>query len=68
MNMNQSAAYAFSMAVCALAEIEGMKAENMQREALGQSMAYGEESFTSVIDKYGIHHNGVITTINEAQD
>lgn len=28
-----------------IASVEGMKAENMQRSALGQSMAYTEESF-----------------------
>lgn len=38
-------------------EMNAMRAENMQREALGQSMAYGESDFMALIDKYGIYHN-----------
>ena len=68
MNKNQAAALVVSQSVAALAEIEGMKAENMQREALGQSMAYDEEAFTSVIDKYGIHHNVVLQTFEGLSD
>ena len=32
--------------------IEGMKSENKQREYLGQSMAYSEDSFLIEADKY----------------
>ena len=38
-------------------EMNGMIAENKQREVLGQSMAYTDSDFISLIDKYGIHHN-----------
>ena len=61
MTPEQRAAYVYAQSVCALAEVEGMKAENMQRDALGQSMAYAEEAFIAVIEKYGIHHNSVLT-------
>ena len=38
-------------------EMQGMIAENKQREHAGFSMAYDEEAFLKLIDKYGIHHN-----------
>jgi len=37
--------------------MQGMIAENKQREILGESMAYTEKDFDSLIDEYGIHHN-----------
>ena len=37
--------------------LNAMKAENMQREALGNSMAYTEKEFMAIIDEYRIHHN-----------
>ena len=60
MNENQRAAFLIAQSVCAQAEIAAMTAENMQRQAVGSSMAYGDESFNAVIDKYGISHNAAI--------
>jgi len=60
------AAFILSQSVAALAKIEGMKAENMQREALGQSMAYSDDAFFNVIQEYGIDHNSVIAYLNNA--
>lgn len=37
--------------------MNGMIAENKQREIQGDSMAYTEKDFIELIDKYGIHHN-----------
>lgn len=37
--------------------MNGMIAENKQREILGHSMAYTDEDFVRLIDEYGIHHN-----------
>lgn len=37
--------------------MQGMIAENKQREVLGESMAYTEKNFNSLVDEYGIHHN-----------
>jgi len=65
MTGQQKAAYVFAQAVCALAEIEGLKAENMQCEAFGIPMAYDEDAFVAVIEKYGIHHNGVLTICHQ---
>jgi hypothetical protein len=38
-------------------EMNAMIAENKQREVIGESMAYTEEAFMGLVDKYGIHHN-----------
>jgi ParB-like chromosome segregation protein Spo0J len=38
-------------------EMNAMIAENKQREALGESMAYTEKDFLALVDKHGIHHN-----------
>ena len=37
--------------------MNGMIAENKQREAEGASMAYTEKDFMSLIEEYGIFHN-----------
>jgi hypothetical protein len=37
--------------------MQGMIAENKQREQLGQSMAYTDADFDNLINEYGIHHN-----------
>lgn len=60
MTPEQKAAYIMGQVACALAEIEGMRAENMQREHRGESMAYVMDDFVKAIDKYAIHHNAVI--------
>lgn len=46
--------------VCALARIEGMKAENQHRLSLGHSIAYDAEAFAAVENEYMIGHNAVI--------
>jgi len=49
--------YAISMAMQTYAEIEGMKAENAQRLANGQSIAYTHEDFVGVASSNGMNHN-----------
>lgn len=66
MTPEQSAAYVMGQAACLNAEIAGMQAENMQRAALGQSMAYDEVAFIRVIDKYSCHHNAACSAFEEA--
>lgn len=61
MTPEQKAAYIQSQSVAAMAEVMGMQAENQQRELLGHSMAYTHEDFVAVIERYGIHHNAVIS-------
>jgi hypothetical protein len=65
MTSEQSAAYIFSQAVCALAEVEGMKALNSHRLSLGYSIAYDDEAFFAVAEKYGLGHNSVISLFQE---
>lgn len=62
MTPEQQAAYINAQAVAASAELEAMKAANWMREMQGHTIAYGEEAFLALIDKYGLHHNAVLTT------
>ncbi len=41
-------------AICALIEAMGMQAENKQREHCGESMAYDEEAFRSLISNHNL--------------
>ena len=61
MDKEQRIVYINAMTVCAQIECAGMVAENKQREVEDKSMAYVEESFLKLPDKYGIHHNAVIS-------
>ena len=38
-------------------EMNGMIAENKQREMDGYSMAYSHKDFANLIEEYKIHHN-----------
>lgn len=66
MTPEQQAAFLHAQATCAMIEAMGMQAMNMQREQQGYSMAYDDEAFFKLIEKYGIHHNAAITTITPA--
>ena len=57
MTDEQKAAYVIAQAVSAYAEIEGMRAENKHRENCGHAVAYAEDAFVAVPDKYGLGHN-----------
>jgi hypothetical protein len=63
--MHQGVAFVFSQSVAALAEIEAMKALNAERQDKGLAQAYGEEAFAEVANKYGIHHNAVLSTFEQ---
>lgn len=65
--MNHAARVAFihAQCVCALARIEGMKAENQHRLSLGHSIAYDEGAFAAVETEYMIGHNAVIEYLRE---
>jgi hypothetical protein len=65
MTPDQKAAYVMAQSISALAEIEGMKAENTYRQMRGETIAYRDEAFFSVCEKYGIHHNATIGLFNE---
>jgi hypothetical protein len=66
MNPAQAAAFVYSQCVCALAEIESMKAANAARSEQGQAPAYGEEAFDRIQDKFTISRNEVLRLFCEA--
>ena len=66
MGLAEAIAYVNGQVACALAEVEGMKAENAQRTLRGESMAYVYDDFVAIIDKYCISHNGVLGLFQNA--
>lgn len=65
MEENSRVAYIISQSVAAMITAMGMQAENKQREHLGQSVAYQEDSFQKVIIEHGIRTNDVISYLRE---
>ena len=60
MTDEQKAAYIQAMIACVNVEVAAMQAENTHRLNCGNSIAYGEEAFLALIEKYGVHHNAVL--------
>lgn len=61
MTPEQQAAFIIAQAACAMAEIAGMQAENQVRSHRGETPAYNESSFQSVIEHNLVGHNAVIS-------
>ena len=59
MTEEQKAAAINARTACATIRAMGMQAENMQREVLGQSMAYTYDDFLLVISEEEIHWNAI---------
>lgn len=59
MTPEQKAAYVNAQVACAMIEAMGMQAENMGRVHRGTAMAYNDEHFSALIEKYGLHHNAI---------
>ena len=57
-------AYVHSQIACAMIEAMGMVADNQQRVSVGESPAWVLAHFLAVIEKYGIHHNAVLSTLS----
>lgn len=53
--------YVRGLLLAAEIEMNAMIAENKQREALGQSMAYTDDQFMALIEKYGVSHNAMLS-------
>ena len=66
MTPEQASSYVMAQTVCALAEVESMKAANQEREGQGYALAYDEAAFLSIPDKYGIHHNAICALFQDA--
>ena len=54
-----------AMTTTAQATIEGMKAENAQRERKGEAPMYGEDAFEQVIIHNGLGWNGALSTLDQ---
>ena len=63
MDREQNLVYMKGIILQAEIEMQGMIAENKQREIEGKSMAYTEEAFLDLIKQHGIHHNAIITQL-----
>ena len=53
----QNAVFVLGLITCAQAEIAGMIAANKEREYNNLALAYAEEAFDEVINRYGISYN-----------
>ena len=62
MTPEQQAAYINAQTAAALIEMQSMIAKNKERETNGSALAYGEEAFLELIERYGLHHNAILTT------
>ena len=60
MDKEQRMVFLVTQSLCAFAEIQGMLALNHERALHGYSLAYDEEAFLDVPNKYGLAHNAVI--------
>ncbi len=60
MDENSQAAYIMAQVACALIGMEGMKADNLQRQACCESPAYVQNDFDNLLVEYCISHNEVI--------
>lgn len=65
MDAAQSAAYIIAQAACVTAEIAAMEAANQWRRDRGVQPTYDEEHFRAVPEKYGVHHNAVLTLFEQ---
>ena len=61
MTNEQKVAYVQAQAVCALNETINMFLQNLFAIQQNQPMKYNEEEFTNIPNKYGIHHNSLIS-------
>lgn len=61
MTNEQTAAFVFAASIRAFIKAQGMITLNIERQTLGQSIAYDEEAFVSLIYSEGIDNNSVIS-------
>lgn len=69
MTREQQAAYITAQAACASAEVAAMQAENTAAAAMNANapldrrlpLPWKGDDFFGVINKYGIHHNAVLS-------
>ena len=67
MTSEQAAAYVQAQTACAMAEIAAMHAANYTRDQQDHTHAYDEEAFRDITNRFGLHHNSVLTTFENAR-
>ena len=66
MTPEQKAAYIVAQAALLNAEIEAMKAANLERVHRGEAMAYSEYAFLDIINEYSIlDHNNIMQYLRD---
>jgi hypothetical protein len=63
MTPEQQAAYITAMAACVVAEVAAMQAENTASIAAKAQPNWNGDDFRAVLDKYGAHHNAVMSVL-----
>lgn len=66
MTPEQAAAYVTAMAACANADMIGMKMTNKADKEAGRPATYSANDFMALSEKYGIHHNAVMSLFGQA--
>lgn len=61
MDAAQSAAYVIAQAACCAAEIAAMQAANANANRADVQPPFDEQDFRAVPERYGVHHNAVLT-------
>jgi hypothetical protein len=73
MNKTQAAAYVNSQVACALIEMQGMVAANVQASKNHRGyehfvLPFDQSHFNALINHYGISHNAVLTVMGDTHD
>jgi len=56
--------YQRAMTTSAEIELHAMLATNLARKSNNETLAYDEDAFMELINKYGLGHNSIVTTLN----
>jgi hypothetical protein len=65
MDQTARAAFVIAQAACAAIESAAMQTQNAADFTAGRPMTYQQHDFLALPDKYGIHHNAVISYLGE---
>lgn len=63
--MDTKIAYINSQVACAMIEAMGMQADNDYAKSIGEHPKWFKGDFDALMSKYGIHHNAVLTYLQE---
>ena len=63
----QNIAYIMTQNTAAQVELNAMMVANQERTNRGEAMAYSYERMMSIIDKYQLGHNSVISNLHQGR-